>query len=237
MTKPSSVTRVTKVNKMLDEKTTRLFERVKLADDMVSAIEFNQTKKIKTIMSDKYFDVNTYSKKYNMSPIVYACSKGNAKVVRMLLTCDGININYYDDYSSTLLYDACKGGHIEVVKELLTYPNIDVNAGKCNCLPIHAAAGSNSVEIIKLLIAEPQFQVSAGFGDQETTPLMHAARKGQTQAVEFLLFYYPLSYITKTCFNKSASDIARREYEDDIADLIDTHIANQTQSTQPASPV
>ena len=156
-----------------------------------------------------------------------ACEKGNADIVNILLSYDGVDVNqhYTMTYMTTVLFTAAYYGNVEVVKVLLDRPNVNISVKNDGGLTaFHMAAMSGSIEIMKLLSHRPDFQLSDTYVDCETA-LMCAARKGRMGAVKFLLQLYPLSVITQKYYGDTASDEAENEYNDDVAIVINEFIS------------
>ena len=61
------------------------------------------------------------------TPLMVACICGNIEIVKLLLACEGIQVNVTNENGWTPLMVACKSGHIEFVKLLLACEGIQVN--------------------------------------------------------------------------------------------------------------
>ncbi len=113
-----------------------------------------------------------------------AATEGNAAIVQNLLE-QGVNINVQDNNYGTALVRAVQGKCINVVKVLLMYhAHIDLQS---KSIALTQAAYDGYEELVKMLLdvnVDPNSRDNNG-----NTPLMVAAKNGQTAIVELLLAY------------------------------------------------
>lgn len=122
---------------------------------------------------------------YKQTPMLIACIKGKAKVVKFLLN-QGYDVNFQNSkYGETALHNAIEFEKKEVTKLLLKHkadPNIKDNKGKT---PFMIASGYPDLEVIKML-------VDNGANISEKDPLgrsalMKAIEEGKIEIIEFFL--------------------------------------------------
>ncbi|HFU76214.1 MAG TPA: ankyrin repeat domain-containing protein [Arcobacter sp.] len=140
---------------------TNNFNSPKVMLELKLHIMNNDLKKIKkTIL--KLNNIN-FSYKNSYTPIYYAISSGNIKIVELLLK-NGTDVNYLNIDYLTPLHHAVIFGDLEIVRLLLTY-KADVNAqDKQGLTPLHYAADLGYKDIIYLLQAKGANQNIQDFG-------------------------------------------------------------------------
>ncbi|XP_026684825.1 ankyrin repeat and KH domain-containing protein 1 [Diaphorina citri] len=121
----------------------------------------------------------------NERSLVQACSDGDVKTVKKLLT-EGRSVHETTDEGESLLSLACSAGYYELAQVLLAmHANVEDRGIKGECTPLMEAASSGFIEIVRLLInhgADVNGQSSSG-----NTPLMYACAGGHEAVVRVLL--------------------------------------------------
>uniref|UniRef100_A0A8D8UUR8 Ankyrin repeat and KH domain-containing protein 1 n=1 Tax=Cacopsylla melanoneura TaxID=428564 RepID=A0A8D8UUR8_9HEMI len=121
----------------------------------------------------------------NERSLVQACSDGDVKTVKKLLT-EGRSVHETTDEGESLLSLACSAGYYELAQVLLAmHANVEDRGIKGECTPLMEAASSGFYEIVRLLVnhgADVNGQSSSG-----NTPLMYACAGGHEAVVRVLL--------------------------------------------------
>ena len=87
---------------------------------------------------------------------------GNDKIVELLLSAKGIDVNKADKkHGDTALIWACRGGHVVTVEKLLEVEGIDVNkANKDGETPLMAACFEGHIDVARVLLAAEGIDVN-----------------------------------------------------------------------------
>lgn len=88
---------------------------------------------------------------------------------------------------SNALYQAIKAKKYGAIKYFLTLSDININAKVSGITPIHAAARTNDVEIVRLLLATGKVNAAIPSDGTNFTPLIDAAAQGNLAIVKLLL--------------------------------------------------
>ncbi len=118
----------------------------------------------------------------NLSPLHVACSKGDIRMVRLLLgtikrytRSEGhdneteISLDFRDELGRTPLYNACYYGYYDVVKLMVDfyrdnsmYVSLNINAAVKNSqrTPLHVAVRKGSLEVVQLLLSMENIEVN-----------------------------------------------------------------------------
>ena len=97
-----------------------------------------------------------------LSSLLYIASRhGHLEVVKFIVTRDGVDINSYENFETSIGV-ATRYGHLEVVEFLLEQDGIDVNKPKLGYgSPIHVACQCGHLELVQLLLAHGNGQEAA----------------------------------------------------------------------------
>ena len=145
---------------------------------------------VKVLLAAAGVDVNA-ANVAGATALIAACAKGHADVVKELLAAPGINTNAVNKEGSTALWIAACEGHADCVKALLlqaqsssssSSTKVDVNleshygllnakekkAASKNKTPLFAAAANGRVDVVRLLLAQPEILVNKATWDGRT---------------------------------------------------------------------
>jgi len=144
---------------------------------------------VKVLLAATGVDVNA-ANVMGTTALIAACAKGHADVVKELLAAPGINTNAVNKEGSTALWIAACEGHADCVKALLLQAQsssspstkVDVNleshygllnakekkAASKNKTPLFAAAANGRVDVVRLLLAQPEILVNKATWDGRT---------------------------------------------------------------------
>jgi ankyrin repeat protein len=93
--------------------------------------------------------------------LVKAVINRSPKVVRFLLTRNGVDPNVKNDEGQTPLAYAAHECFNDIVKILLKCPHVDVNCSdNSGCTPLRLAAGRSHVYVVRTLLSNPSVDVS-----------------------------------------------------------------------------
>jgi hypothetical protein len=167
------------------------------------------------------FDPNTLNEKGNTG-LLQALFEPSLKVAHELLAHPKLDVNVVNRNDESALMIAALRGHEDVVAKLLAR-EADVN--KTGWTPLHYAAASGQVKIMRMLIEQHAFLDAES--PNGTTPLMMAAGYGNGAAVKLLLDEGALPAL-KNQLGIDALAMARLHNRPDAIRLL---------SPQPAAPI
>ena len=167
------------------------------------------------------FDPNTLNEKGNTG-LLQALFEPSLKVAHELLAHPKLDVNVVNRNDESALMIAALRGHEDIVAKLLAR-EADVN--KTGWTPLHYAAASGQVKIMRMLIEQHAFLDAES--PNGTTPLMMAAGYGNGAAVKLLLDEGALPAL-KNQLGIDALAMARLHNRPDAIRLL---------SPQPAAPV
>jgi len=122
--------------------------------------------------------------------VFHFCKKGKLEKLKRMV-CQGANLFAKDKKSRNLLHIACSNGHLNIVKFLLeNYDPGIINKlntpveGGCSMLPIHFAAESGNIELLRFLIEK--IKLVPYFVSSEGCLMSHACKSGNLKAVKYV---------------------------------------------------
>lgn len=132
---------------------------------------------------NQQIDFNFNDSFYGGTPLHYAASSGNLKLVQFLIN-NGADVNVRDSGGHTpLFYAVSKGGNLQIVTHLLRNGAIIKPADSTPIL--HFAALGGHIDIFQHLIEDQQCQFDTRSNDVHT--LQYAVRGGSLPIVEYLI--------------------------------------------------
>ena len=122
-------------------------------------------------------NVNVSKGCHNRTPLIQASFKGHTKIVKLLLSVPGIDVNCKANGNYTALYYAACNGSTSIVKLLMKHQKLDVNCrdnfGKT---PLFYAAKNGHTSVVKLLLQHPRLnnqENSMRYYQTSKTEIMH----------------------------------------------------------------
>ena len=183
------------------------------ADDYFLAIKNDNDGALVTILF-RGFDANTLDDQ-GRHGLHLAMMEGSFKVAKTLLDLSGTQVDTRSKQDETPLMIAALKGHTQFAKRMIAR-GADVN--KTGWTPLHYAATSGQLEMIKLLIDESAYIDTES--PNQSTPLMLAAMYGTEAAVKLLLQEGADPSI-KNQLGLNAADFAAKVERMDLARFLD----------------
>lgn len=189
-----------------------------VADDYFLAIKNDNDGAVVTILF-RGFDANTLDGE-GRHGLHLAMMEGSLKVAKTLLDLSGTKVDTRSKQDETPLMIAALKGHTAFAKRMIAR-GADVN--KTGWTPLHYAATSGQLEMIKLLIDEHAYIDTES--PNQSTPLMLAAMYGTEAAVKLLL-QEGADPSVKNQLGLNAADFAAKAERLDLARFLDK-LANE----------
>ena len=142
---------------------------------------------VKELLRRPSVEVNGVEPARGQTALFLASRLGHAAVVRVLLACSEVVVNYDIGGGYTALLVAAQNGHEAVVELLLAHAALDANqVDPIGRTPLWMAAMKNDEAIVRLLLAHPAVDAERAnqWGD---TPLLAACETRSTAAALALL--------------------------------------------------
>jgi polar amino acid transport system substrate-binding protein len=184
-----------------------------VADDYFLAIKNDNDGEVVTILF-RGFDANTLDSQ-GRHGLHLAMMEGSLKVAKTLLDLSGTKVDTRSKQDETPLMIAALKGHTAFAKRMIAR-GADVN--KTGWTPLHYAATSGQLEMIKLLIDEHAYIDTES--PNQSTPLMLAAMYGTEAAVKLLL-QEGADPSVKNQLGLNAADFAAKAERMELARLLD----------------
>jgi len=134
-------------------------------------------------------DIDSQDEPYHQTALMYACRRGHASIVRILLEL-GAWVNIRSARESTPLFEAVDGCHLHVVKVLLEREELLVNSTqphKLNRTALMLAVGARLPDIVDALLERQDIDVNQK-DEEGFTALSVAAMVGDDFIVESILY-------------------------------------------------
>ena len=189
-----------------------------VADDYFLAIKNDNDGAVVTILF-RGFDANTLDDQ-GRHGLHLAMMEGSLKVAKTLLDLSGTQVDTRSKQDETPLMIAALKGHTQFAKRMIAR-GADVN--KTGWTPLHYAATSGQLEMIKLLIDEHAYIDTES--PNQSTPLMLAAMYGTEAAVKLLL-QEGADPSVKNQLGLNAADFAAKAERIELARFLDK-LANE----------
>jgi len=159
------------------------------------------------------FDPNTRDE-HKQTGLILAMREPSPRVIDVLLASPKVDVSEVNGSDESALMMASLKGQKDVVEKLLAR---DAAVNKTGWAPLHYAATSGNVEIMKILLEKSAFIDAQS--PNGTTPLMMAAMYGSAEAVKLLLDE-GADTAMKNQQNMTAADFAERGKRPDAIALL-----------------
>lgn len=181
-------------------------------DDFFRAVKGDNPSGVKSLI-ERGFDPNTLDP-YKQPGLLVALKEPSPRVVKVLLESPKTNVDALNGAGESALMLAAIKGQKDVVNQLLAR---DAAVNKTGWTPLHYAASSGQLEIMKILLEKHAFIDAES--PNGTTPLMMAAMYGSEAAVKLLLDE-GADVMMKNQQNMTAVDFALRANRPSAAEMI-----------------
>jgi ankyrin repeat protein len=181
-------------------------------EDFFKAVRMDDAAAV-TELLQRGFDPSTPSER-QVDGLYMALQEGSLKVARVLIDWPKTNIEHRTPQDESPLMMAALKGHADLARRLVA-KGADVN--KPGWAPLHYAATSGNVEIIRLLLDNHAFIDAES--PNGTTPLMMASQYGTPEAVRLLLDE-GADPLQKNQLGLSALDFSRRASRPDAFEML-----------------
>ena len=189
-------------------------------DDFFSAIQHDNADAIRSLLS-RGFDPNTLNPRGEYG-LILALREPSLKVVDALLESPATLVEVRTAKDESPLMLAALKGYAAICQKLIAR---DADVNKPNWAPLHYAATSGHLEVIRLLLDSHAYIDAAS--PNGSTPLMMAAMYGTTEAVKLLL-ESGADPSLKNIQGLTAIDFARRIEKDEAVALIAAAVRART---------
>ena len=149
-------------------------------EDFFRAVRGDNASGVRTLLN-RGFDPNTRDE-YGQTGLMLALREPSPKVIQVLMESPQLNVDLANAKDETPLMLASIKGQQDLVVQLLKR---DAAVNKTGWAPLHYAASSGQLSIMKLLLENHAFIDAQS--PNGTTPLMMAAMYGSNDAVKLLL--------------------------------------------------
>ncbi len=165
-------------------------------------------------MLEKGVDPNLKEPQRGETPLMIAIREKSMRSLQVLLASPKIDIEASANNGDTALMIASYTHNTEAVKALLAH---DAEVNRHGWAPLHYAAAVGDADIVKLLLDKSAYIDAES--PNKTTPLMMAARGGQTETAKVLI-EAGADVSLKNDQGLNAVDVALKNDHRDTADLI-----------------
>jgi len=152
-----------------------------------------------------------------------AITRGDTKIVKLLLDAKGVDINHINTHGYNALHDAIARGRTEIVKLLLDTKSVDINRINTHGYnALHAAIARGYKEIVKLLLDTKSVDINH-INTHGYNALHAAISGGHTEIVKLLLDAkgVDISLVNKYGYN-ALDDAVARGHTEIVKLLLDT---------------
>jgi ankyrin repeat protein len=152
--------------------------------------------------------------------LLKASTQGWEEVVKKILACENININFPNFHGLTPFDIAIREGYVEITKMLLNTGKVNVNSrDDKGRTPLSHAVRQGYKEIVKLLLDTGEVNINSESRNGDT-PLALASRKGYTQITRLLLGTGKAIVNSRDKFDRSPLSYAAERGHHDAAALL-----------------
>ena len=193
-------------------------------DDFFRAVRGDNASGVRSLLS-RGFDPNTRDE-HGQTGLLIALREPSPKVIQALLESPQTNVELRNAKDESPLMLAAIKGQKDLVEQLIQR---DADVNKPGWTPLHYAASSGQVAIMKLLLDNYAFIDAQS--PNGTTPLMMAAMYGSNDAVKLLLAE-GADTAMKNQQGMTAVDFAQRASRAEAAELISAAAGAKARATQ-----
>lgn len=174
------------------------------------------------LLVNHYFVDVTVADTFGLTPLHYACARGNRAAVEVLLTSGKVDVNVRDKQQNTPLHGACRVGDPWIVERML-----DAGAGVLlvneeGVNPLHVACQEGWSDVVNKIMLKCQGdrdRLVTSVDHEANTPLHLACESGEAEIVRVLLLQEADPTITKL-HDVSPLHIAAKEGFVDIVGML-----------------
>ncbi len=167
---------------------------------------------------ERGFDTNTIEPERLDTALLIAVRQGSAKVIKLLLSTPGVNLDARSRNGDTSLMLAAYKKDLPTAQALID-KGADINHPGWTAL--HYGAATGSLQIVRLLLDHDAYIDAES--PNKTTPLMMAARGGYRDVAEYLLSQ-GADLQAKNELGLTAVDFARAQARSALADFLDARM-------------
>jgi len=194
-------------------------------EDFFRAVRADNASGVRSLLQ-RGFDPNTRDER-GMTGLLIALREPSPKVIQALLESPQTNVELRNSKDESPLMLAAIKGQKDLVEQFIKR---DADVNKPGWTPLHYAATSGNVEIMRLLLDNYAFIDAQS--PNGTTPLMMAAMYGSTDAVKLLLAE-GADTAMKNQLGMTAVDFANQANRSEAAGLIAAAAAAKTTKAIP----
>ena len=139
-----------------------------------------------------------------------AAGEGDISMVKALLLCPKIDLNFGYKFGRTPLYLAARRGHSGLVAELLDDPRIDLNVEVNSRNALYTAAEFGHTQVVRHLLSHIEIDVNKVNRINKMSALMIAIDKGHVDIVKLLIHHSQTDVNILDARDESAISIASK---------------------------
>ncbi|SRR5450830_289160 len=187
-------------------------------DDYFTAVKMDAPRELKQLIA-RGLGPNMVEPQRGYTALMLAIREDSLKVVDVLLSTPGIDLEAKAKNGDTALMLAAFHGYLPLVKTLLSR---DVEVNRPGWTALHYAAINGNPDIIKVLLDASAY-IDAESPEDKMTPVMLAAVRGRTAAVQILM-QEGADISLKNADGMTALDLARHFQQAEVVDVLTNKI-------------
>jgi ankyrin repeat protein len=166
-------------------------------------------------------NINNMLNESEEDPLSIACKKNYSKIVRLLSTINGIDLNISNNERGwTPLWISCRYGKTDCVNELINIQWIEVNkVTRFGITALQIACSIGNIDCVKLLLTHHEINVNIADNDG-WTPLCSASWCGHTECVKLLVKHPEININLRNNDGRSALDCAIHNKRHEIITIL-----------------